>query len=182
MEGAGQGADQGIWLLIVAVAIGGVLVLAAFALTLQTAVQALRPDSWQTRWAKHSYVTFAWQELGRGIYFGYLCALGLSPLTTAAFLDREDFWPLFLLGSAYVWGVSALAAYFIMVIPGFFGFAFERSARGQIGSLNLLSQLAIVSVVSAPLAYLFIDMVLPRAAILVGTIFDIVVTYGRVLF
>lgn len=158
-EGA-PGTDQAILFSAVLAGVGLILIVLAVGLTIANIIQALRPTSWATRWAHESYVTFAWQELGRGLFFGYLFALGMSPMTAFIFLDREGFWRNFFFGSIALWGGIAILIYFAIVIAGFFGFTIHRGVSGRVGTWGVYSQVAIVGALSAPLGYVLLKVLL----------------------
>lgn len=169
-EGAPETAQAILFSVIVAV-VGLVLIVSATGLAIANIVQALRPANWATRWANETFVTFAWQEFGRGLFFGYLFALGMSPMTAFIFLDREGFWRNFAFGSIALWGGMAILIYFAIIIAGFFGFTIHRGVSRKLGTWGLYSQVAIVAALSAPLAYLLLTVLLPP----VNNVFDLLV-------
>jgi hypothetical protein len=152
---------QAIVFSVVVTVVGLILVISAIAIAIANVVQALRPTNWGTRWANETFVTFAWQELGRGLFCGYLFALGMTPMTAFIFLDRENFWRNFTFGSIALWGGTAILIYFAIVIAGFFGFAVHRGVSRKHGAWGLYSQALIVGALSAPLAYLLLTVLLP---------------------
>ncbi len=152
---------QAILFSVIVAAVGLMLVVSATGLAIANIIQAIRPANWGTRWADETFVTFAWQELGRGLFFGYLFALGMSPMTAFIFLDRENFWRNFTFGSIALWGGTAILIYFAIVIAGFFGFAVHRGVSRKLGTWGLYSQALIVATLSAPLAYLLLTVLLP---------------------
>jgi hypothetical protein len=159
-EGA-AGSGQAILFSVVVAVVGIMLIVSALGLALANVVQALRPTNWATRWANETFVTFAWQEFGRGLFCGYLFALGMSPMTAFIFLDREGFWRNFAFGSAALWGGVAILVYFAIIIAGFFGFAIHRGVSRKLGTWGLYSQVIIVAALSAPLGYLLLTVLLP---------------------
>jgi hypothetical protein len=153
--------DHAVLFSVLVALMGLVLIVSATGLALANVVRALRPVNWATRWANESFVTFAWQEFGRGLFFGYLFALGMSPMTAFVFLDRDGFWENFVFGSVALWAGMAILIYFAIVIAGFFGFAIHRGVSRKLGTWSLYSQVLIVSVLSAPLGYLLLTVLLP---------------------
>lgn len=172
--------DRAIWLSAILIAIGIMLVVAALAMALTNTVQAIRPASWGTRWAEETYVSFAWLELGRALFFGYLLALGLSPLTALIFIDRASFWSNFFFGYALIWGASAIVFYFAIVLAGFVGYALHRGTSGQVGTLSLYGQVFIVTIMSAPLAVLLWAALLPPVREVVALLIETWRLYTRV--
>jgi len=140
---------------------GAILVLVVVALTLRGALRAASPDAWAQLYQRESYVSFAWRELGRGLFLGYLFTLGLSPVTAFFFLGHEGFWRSFLFLSLINWGLAAIAIYFLQVLPGFRGYLARR--RQGASRAPLLGQILIVTALSAPLAWAFFALLLPPA-------------------
>ncbi len=169
------------WISAAFVALGVGVALFAVGLTLLCAVRAASPQSWQDHWDKASYITFAWQELGRGVFFGYLFMLGMVPLTAFFFLGHAFFWNNFLFFSALIWGAAAILMYFIMVVPGIVGYWLHRRAQGKTGDLGMYVQVALVLALSAPFGYTLKTFLLPPT----DQVFDLLVQtwkmYSKVL-
>jgi hypothetical protein len=179
-EGAPETGQAIVFSAIVAV-VGLMLIVSAAGLAIANVIQALRPTNWGARWANETFVTFAWQELGRGFFCGYLFALGMTPMTASIFLDRESFWRNFAFGSLALWGGTAILVYFAIVIAGFFGFAVHRGVSGKLGTWGLYSQAIIVATLSAPLGFLLWKVLLPPVHDVLALVVQTWQLYARLL-
>ena len=151
------------WVSAVFTFAGGILVLVVIYLTLRGAWRVASPEIWAKRYERDTFVSFAWQELGRGLFLGYLFTLGLSPVTAFFFLGREEFWRNFLFLSLINWGLGAIAIYFVQLFPGFRGYVVRKRMDGVLKGVNLYGQILIVTAMSAPLAWAFFALLLPPA-------------------
>jgi len=142
---------------------GGILVLVVLYLALRGAVRAASPAVWATRSERETYVSFAWQELGRGLFLGYLFTLGLSPVTAFFFLGQPGFWRSFLFLSLINWGLGAIAIYFLQILPGFRGYLLRKRDKSAAERISFSGQILIVLAISAPLAWAFFALLLPPA-------------------
>lgn len=167
------------WISAVFAFAGVVVVLVAIGLAIANAVRAAQPSTWSTRWVHATYVSFAWQELGRGIFFGYLLALGMSPLTAFFFLGRDDFWNNFAVFSLLIWATSAIVFYFAMILPGLLGYVLNRRANGRLGEWGLYVQILVVLVLSAPLVYALQTFLLPPADQVISILLETWRLYSR---
>jgi hypothetical protein len=168
-----------IWVSAVFTFAGGILVLAVIIQTLRSAFRAASPQSWARHYARETYVSFAWRELGRGLFLGYLYTLGLSPVTAFFFLGQEAFWRSFLYLSLINWGLSAIAIYFALLLPGFHGYL-KRRAQTQT-HVPLLGQVLIVGAMSAPLAWAFFALLLPPAHEFFRILIETWLLYTRII-
>lgn len=151
------------WVSAIFTLLGGILVLAVVYVTLRGALHVARPETWETRYERETYVSFAWQELGRGLFLGYLVTLGLSPVTAFFFLGQEEFWTSFAYLSLINWGLAAIAIYFMQLLPGFRGYLLRKRKQGALEGVSLYGQILVVTAMSVPLAWAFYALLLPPA-------------------
>ena len=147
------------WVSAIFTAAGGLIVLVVLYLTLRGAWQAASPKVWATRYVRDTFVSFAWQELGRGLFLGYLFALGVSPVAAFFFLGQPDFWRSFGFLSLINWGLGAVVIYFVQLLPGLRGYVLHKRNDGA--KANLPGQLLVVTAISAPIAWAFFALLLP---------------------
>ena len=154
---------------------GMLVVLAVAWMTLQGMFRAASPSVWAGRYRGETYVHFAWQELGRGLFLGYLFALGLTPITAFFFLGASGnnvFWQDFFFNCLINWGLGAIAIYLIQLVPGMAGYLrYRQEAGARRTGLSLYLQFLIVATMSAPLVYILVRYLLPPA----GQIFRVLV-------
>jgi hypothetical protein len=151
------------WVSAIFTAAGGLIVLVVLYLTLRGAWLAASPKVWATRYVRDTYVSFAWAELGRGLFLGYLFALGLSPMSTMFLLGQEQFWPSFALLFLIIWGFGASVVYFVQLLPGFRGYVRHRQAKGESVGASVYGQILIVILMTGVLAWVFVAFLLPPA-------------------
>lgn len=149
------------WISAAFVCVGVIVSVIAIGLTLNNAIRATRLSTWCETWHASNYVTFAWQELGRGVFFGYLFMLGLTPVTAFFFLGQPDFWNNFLFFSALIWAASGIVSYFVMVVPGVIGYGLRRREEIKGRDWGLAGQILLVFFLSAPFGYALKTFLLP---------------------
>jgi len=132
-------------------------------LALMHAVHVGSQGHWIHKPERMSFIAFAWGELGRGLFHGYMLTLGMSPLTAFFFLGQEHFWLNFAFFTGLVWALGAILMYFWSVLCGVVGFVRYHQTARDIGSLNAFTQFAVVLVMSAPLGYVLVRFLLPPA-------------------
>lgn len=169
------------WISAAFVCIGLALAVLAVAMTLMSAVRAASVETWRSQWLTSSYVTFAWQELGRGVFFGYLFMLGLVPLTAFFFLGQSDFWSNFLFFSALIWAAAAITSYFVMVLPGIIGYGRRRRSEIKGRDWSFLGQVVLVLALSAPFGYALKTFLLPPTDQVLNILVATFKLYTRVL-
>jgi hypothetical protein len=146
---------------------GALVVLGVVIAGLRGALRAASPDHWAERYGGETYVHFAWQVLGRGLFLGYVFTLGLSPMAAAFFSGGKGFWREFFFLTLINWAVGAIVIYLLTLTPGLLGYlGYRRDARAQgtrTGGLPVYLQVLIVVILSAPLVYILIALLLPPA-------------------
>jgi hypothetical protein len=165
--------SQSLWVSAIFDAAGGILVLVTLFLTLRAAIRASSPKVWASVYARETYVSFAWRELGRALFLGYLFALGLSPMSAAFLLGQEPFWSSFALLSLIVWGVGTSVAFFLQLLPGFLGYVRYQQVNGTRVGASLYGQVLVVMALTGVLAWAFIWLLLPPAL----AFFQVVLNY-----
>jgi hypothetical protein len=169
------------WVSAVFTLAGGILVLVVLFLTVRRAIRVANPELWASRYERETYVSFAWQELGRGLFLGYLFALGLSPVAAFFFLGQDEFWRNFLFLSLINWGLGAIAIYFIQLLPGFRGYVLRKREQNALAGVSLYGQILIVTAISAPLAWAFFTLLLPPAHEFFQILVETWVLYTRII-
>lgn len=151
------------WVSALVGGLGLALMAATAVLGLLHAVHVGSQGHWVQKPDKMSFIAFAWGELGRGLFHGYLLALGMSPLTAFFFLGQQHFWISFAFFTGLVWALGAIVMYFWTVLCGVVGFVRYHKQAQEIGSLNAFTQFAVVLLMSAPLGYVLVRFLLPPA-------------------
>jgi hypothetical protein len=164
---------------------GMLVVLAVLWMTARGAYRAASPAIWADRYQGETYVHFAWQELGRGLFLGYLFALGLTPTTAFFFLGSSGnnvFWQDFFFNCLINWGVGAIAIYLIQLLPGISGFLrYMQQTGGPRSGLSIYLQFLIVAAMSAPLVYVFIVYLLPPAGQIFRVLIETLLLYFKIV-
>ena len=151
------------WVSALVAGIGVLLMVGTLMLALMHAVHVGSQGHWIHKPERMSFIAFAWGELGRGLFHGYMLTLGMSPLTAFFFLGQEHFWLNFAFFTGLVWALGAILMYFWSVLCGVVGFVRYHQTARDIGSLNAFTQFAVVLVMSAPLGYVLVRFLLPPA-------------------
>lgn len=156
------------------------LTLSAMVLTivLRGAFRAVTPDNWQDKWMSSSFITFAWHELGRGLFLGAVGALGLAPLTIAFFAGSERFYSNITFLSLLAWAAFSAAIFLVGIASGLIGFLRYEAGNPERHSLMNLAQLAVVGVAAFPVLVLFLTYLMPSLLHVVGLWLDTMGLYA----
>ena len=168
------------WVSAAFVCVGVCVALLAIGLTLLSAVRATSPENWPEG-SKATYITFAWQELGRGVFFGYLFTLGLVPVTAFFFLGQANFWSNFGFFCGLIWASAAIMSYFTMVLPGVVGYWRHRRSQIKGRDWSFAGQILLVAGLSAPMGYALKYFLLPPADQVLDLLVATFKLYSRVL-
>lgn len=152
-----------VWLSALVGGVGVLLMVITLIVCLFHAVHVGSRGHWIERTEKMSFISFAWGELGRGLFQGYLLALGMSPLTAFFFLGQKDFWVNFAFFTGLVWALGAILVYFWSVMCGVVGFVRYHQQARDIGTFYAFTQFLVVTAMSAPLGYILVTFLLPPA-------------------
>ena len=148
-------------------------------LVLRGALIAMNPMNWAEKWVSSSFITFAWHELGRGLFLGLIAALGLAPLTIAFFAGSEKFYSNITFLTLLAWAAFAAGIFFTGVAGGLIGFLRYEAGNHERHSLMNLAQLAIVAVASFPVLILFLTYLVPSLSHVVGLWLDTMSLYAE---
>ena len=161
-------------------AFGGLLVCGAVALwVLRSALIAMSPTNWSEKWVASSFITFAWHEVGRGLFYGLLVAVGLAPLTVAFFAGSSRPFSNITFLSLLSWAAFAAAIFLIGVLSGLVGFLRYEAGNPERHSIINLAQVAIVAVAAVPIAVILLRYLVPSLLGVVGAWLDTMGLYAE---
>lgn len=161
-------------------AFGGLLICGAVALwVIRTALVAMSPTNWSEKWVASSFITFAWHEVGRGLFYGLLVAAGLAPLTVAFFAGSARPFSNITFLSLLSWAAFAAAIFLIGLVSGTIGFLRYEAGNPERHSIINLAQLAIVAIASVPIAFVFMTYLVPSLVHVVGLWLDTMGLYAE---
>jgi len=161
-------------------AFGGLLICGAVTLwVIRGALVAMSPTNWSERWVTSSFITFAWHEVGRGLFFGLLVAAGLAPLTVAFFAGSARSFSNITFLSLLSWAAFAAAIFLIGVVSGLVGFLRYEAGNPDRHSVINLAQIAIVGVAAFPIAVVFLTYLVPSLVHIVGLWLDTMGLYAE---
>lgn len=161
-------------------AAGAVLVLIVLIMTIRGAFRVAGKAFWAQRSERETYVAFAWQEVGRGIFLGYFFALGISPVIEFFFDGQSQFWQKFFLLMGINWIFAAIVIYLSHLIPGFRGYVLRERTRSAEVGVGLFGQVLIVTAMSLPLIWILVYFLLPPASEFFGILFETWRLYWRI--
>jgi hypothetical protein len=159
--------------------VGLVLCAVVATLVVRGALASMSAANWSERWLNASFITFAWHELGRGIFLGFVAAVGISPLTIAFFAGTTRFYSDVTFLSLLAWGAFAAGIFFVGVVTGLIGFLRYEAGNHDRHSLMNLAQLAIVGIAAFPVFIIFITFLVPSLGKVVGLWLDTMSLYAQ---
>jgi len=140
---------------------GLLLFLLSWVVVIWVALIALRPRSWQTRYANTPFISYAWNEFGRSILIGFFTSTGFSPLTVFVFGGQPDFWANFWSFSAVLWAASTITSFLTLLVAGFLGYARVRFFTDRSPAYFTMGiQAGIVSLFMAPLIFVLVQFLI----------------------
>ena len=161
-------------------AFGGLLVCGVVALwVIRGALVAMSPTNWSDKWVSTSFITFAWHEFGRGLFFGLLVAAGLAPLTVAFFAGSDRPFSNITFLSLLSWAAFAAAIFLIGIVTGLIGFLRYEAGNPERHSIMNIAQIAIVAIAAFPIALLFLTYLVPSLVHVVGLWLDTMGLYAE---
>ena len=158
---------------------GLALCMLVMGLVVRGALVGISPDNWEHKWVSTSFITFAWHELGRGLFLGLLIALGLAPLTIAFFAGSQRPFSNITFLSLLAWGAFAAAIFLIGLATGLVGFLRYEAGNPERHSFMNLAQIAVVAVASVPVAIFFVTYLVPSLSHVVGLWLDTMGLYAE---
>ena len=161
-------------------AFGGLLICGAVTLwVIRGALISMSPTNWSEKWVATSFITFAWHEVGRGLFFGLLVAAGLAPLSVAYFAGSSQPYSNITFLSLLSWAAFAAAIFLIGVFSGLVGFLRYEAGNPDRHSIVNLAQIAIVAVAAVPIAMVLLTYLVPSLVSVVGAWLDTMGLYAE---
>ena len=163
-------------------ALGG-LALCAFVafLVFRGLLVAIMPNTWRDRWDQTSFITFAWHELGRSLFLGFVAAVGILPMTVAVFAGYDHFVFSVAFLSGVFWGTVALSIFFLAILSTFVGFLRYEMEHPERHSAWAVIQFSIVAVFSLPALFFLQAYLIPNLANITGLWFETMGLYAKVV-
>jgi hypothetical protein len=148
-------------------------------LVLRGAFAAINPSNWQEKWLHASFITFAWHELGRGIFLGLLAAVGTAPLSVAFFAGSQTEISNMVFLVALAWAAFATGIFFLGVTTGLIGFLRFEAGHPSQHSVITFVQLTVVAVASLPVLVVFLYYLVPNLTMVIGLWLDTMGLYAK---
>ncbi len=134
---------------------------------LRRALRLRLARAWESLGPAATLHGFAWNEFGVALYMGFVAAAGLTPFALFIFLGDRFAGSNIVYFGLMAWAAFTIVFYFVHLLAGFAGYVAYVRAKGGAAAVNVYSQLLVVLVFSAPLAYLFAAyLAKPLAAVL----------------